>query len=93
MGWASGTTVCIDAWDCVREYVPEEDRTIALSKLIISLQQQDWDCEGEIEDEWPEAKRALRLADRHWEERRIRRKDPEDWTKEERAVLYENRWD
>jgi hypothetical protein len=66
MGWASGTTICIDAWETVREYTLDEKRPIALSKLVISLQQQDWDCEDEIENEWPEAKEALRLAEMHW---------------------------
>ena len=68
MGWASGTTVCIDMWNCVREYVPEENRSAALSKLVISLQNQDWDCGYEIEDEWPEAEKALLLAEVYWVE-------------------------
>lgn len=62
MGWSSGTQVCIEIWEEVREWVPKKSRAKRLAKIIGILQQHDWDCEDEIEDEWEEAKDALRIA-------------------------------
>ena len=63
MGWSSGTYVCIDTWNAMREYVSEKDRPVALSKLVVSLQRQDWDCVMDIEDMWwPETGEALKMT-------------------------------
>lgn len=60
MGWSSGTEICLGAWELVRKYVPENKRVNVLAKLIDLLTIHDWDCVEEIEDEWPEAKAAIK---------------------------------
>ncbi|GAH14579.1 unnamed protein product [marine sediment metagenome] len=69
MGWASGTTICINAWSDMRDSVPFNFRATALSCLIIALQNHDWDCGYEIKNEWPEAEEALQAAEAYWTER------------------------
>lgn len=60
MGWSSGTDVCTQLWGAVRKYVPEKDRVRVLAKVVDLLMDQDWDCVEEIEDNWPESKKALK---------------------------------
>ena len=59
MGWAGGTQVCIDVWNAVRKYIPENKRVQALEKVVEALRDADWDCMYEIEDVWPEGREVV----------------------------------
>lgn len=62
MGWSGGADVCIGVWDAVRKYVPAKKRAKVLADVIMVLEQQDWDCQYEIGESWPEAYEALKLC-------------------------------
>ncbi len=62
MGWSSGTNLIENVWDIVRKEIPEKKRVNILAKIIDAFTDEDWDCVEEIEDLWPESKKALRKA-------------------------------
>lgn len=62
MGWSGGSGLLGDCWKQVRKFVPEKDRTKLLAKLIELFENEDCDTMDEIENLFPEAKKALILA-------------------------------
>lgn len=63
MGWSRGSEVFQDVYNGIRIYIPEDKMVEVCSRIIISLQKMDWDCEDDFDNsDWPEYEEALRIA-------------------------------
>ena len=49
MGWASGSSLLIDVWNEVREFIPEEKRQVVARNVIDRFADMDCDTIGEAE--------------------------------------------
>lgn len=66
MSWSGGLTVCINVWNEVREFIPENKRSKKLSDVIKILEDLDWGNPGELKyevgNDWPELDEALKMS-------------------------------
>jgi len=66
MGWCAGEEILCEAWEKVREYIPEEERVEILAELIDVFENHDMDCyEGLYE--FSEGEAALQEIHPDWE--------------------------
>lgn len=65
MGWCSGSHICEDIWNRVREHVPEEKRAQILGEMIDIFSDHDADCWGEVLEDCPEFEEAMKVARLH----------------------------
>jgi hypothetical protein len=64
MGWCSGSYLCKDIWEKIRDYVPEENRVQVLGEMINRFSDEDADCWDALID-IPEFEEAMKIAGLH----------------------------
>lgn len=57
-----------ETWKAIRLYIHEADRVEALVELIRIFQDNDWDGVSYLEDEFEEAREAIRIIYPNWDE-------------------------
>jgi predicted GTPase len=63
MGWCTGSYICDDIWQKIRDYIPEEQRVQILADMISRFSDEDADCWNDVMHNAPEYREALILAD------------------------------